>query len=435
MNKFLKLYINIPLIIRIIIGLAAGACIGLVLWFLSVRSVLEINKIVSIISPFGNIFVYMLKMIVIPVIFFSLLAGAASLPIKRFGAVGAKVIIWYLLTSTLAAIIGVILASFVNPASGSGLETWNKMAAGISTEAAEISNKARNFSSILYSMFQNPFQALAEGNFLAIIIFSIIFGLAIRVCIEGSKDQKYIEGLHNLLYLVEICQSVIFKLVDWVLEYSPIGIFFLTIINFGLYGPKIVGPYVSITVGVIGGIFFMIFMAYPLILWLATGHNPFVVLKKIQEAMLMAFMTRSSAATLPVTLKISREELKVHSELSSFALPLGATINMDGVCLHLPMFAILASNMFGIHITIFDLFVLVVMTVLSAVGTGGVPGGSLMLLFIILKPMGLTPGQISIIIALALGINPILDMFETMANVTGDLLCTYVVANREKMID
>ena len=149
----------------------------------------------------------------------------------------------------------------------------------------------------------------------------------------------------------------------------------------------------------------------------------------------MAFITRSSAATLPVSIKTAQEELKVHSELAGFSLPLGATINMDGVCVHLPMFAVLAANMFGLQLTLSGLLILVITTVLASIGAGGVPGGSLMLLFIILETMGLTGEQVSIVVALALGINPILDMFETMNNVTGDLVCTFAVAHNEGLVD
>jgi proton glutamate symport protein len=226
-----------------------------------------------------------------------------------------------------------------------------------------------------------------------------------------------------------------FKLVDWVLEYSPIGVLALTIVNFGLYGPSIVGPYVSVTLGVILGILAMIFAVYSVLLWAVTRHSPADVLKRIREPMIMAFITRSSAATLPVSIKAAQEKLRIHNELASFSLPLGATINMDGVCVHLPMFAILAANMFGVELTLSSLIVLVLTTVLASIGAGGVPGGSLMLLFIILEGMGLRPEQVAVIVALALGINPILDMFETMNNVTGDLVCSYAVATNQGLVD
>jgi Na+/H+-dicarboxylate symporter len=179
----------------------------------------------------------------------------------------------------------------------------------------------------------------------------------------------------------------------------------------------------------------MIFVVYSVLLMIITRQNPLAFFQRIKEVMLMAFTTRSSAATLPVTLKTATEKLHIHSELAGFSLPLGATINMDGVCIHLPMFAVLAANLFGIELTAGRLVVLVITTVLASIGAGGVPGGSLMLMLIILEPLGLNSQQIAIIVALALGINPVLDMFETMNNVTGDVVCTYVVAHNEGLLE
>jgi Na+/H+-dicarboxylate symporter len=179
----------------------------------------------------------------------------------------------------------------------------------------------------------------------------------------------------------------------------------------------------------------MVFLVYPALLFIVTRKNPYVIMKGMEEATITAFITRSSAATLPVTLRTIEEKLKVKNELASFSLPLGATINMDGVCVHLPMFAVLSANMFNIDMTMGQLFVLVILTVLASIGAGGVPGGSLMLMFIILGFMDLTGVQVSVIVALALGINPILDMFETANNVTGDMICTYAVADQEGLID
>ncbi len=250
-----------------------------------------------------------------------------------------------------------------------------------------------------------------------------------------AGDAEKIARLRALGGLLEAGRDAMFKLVDWVLEYSPIGVFALTIVNFGLYGPSIVGPYVSVTLGVILGILAMIFVVYSVLLWAVTRRNPVDALKQVREPMLMAFITRSSAATLPVSIKTAQEKLRIHNELASFSLPLGATINMDGVCVHLPMFAILAANMFGIELTLGSLVVLVLTTVLASIGAGGVPGGSLMLLFIILDNMGLRPEQVAVIVALALGINPILDMFETMNNVTGDLVCSCAVATDQGLVD
>ena len=390
------------------------------------------------ISPFGTVFVHMLKMIVVPIIFFSLVVGAASLPVAKFGRIGLKTILWYLACSLLAAVVGASLALLLNPGSGTALDQWQDMAgesAFQSQAMPETTGAAGTLSQLLFNLFKNPFEALATGNFLPIIVFSVMFGLAIRITIEASPGPKKVARLEMLEDFLKACRDAMFKVVDWILEYSPIGVLALTIMNFGLYGPKIVGPYVSVTLGVVFGIILMVFLVYPALLLLVTRRNPLQVLKRIDEAMIMAFITRSSAATLPVSIKTAEEQLKVRSELASFSLPLGATINMDGVCVHLPMFAVLAANIFGIDLTPARLIILVITTVLASIGAGGVPGGSLMLLFIILETMGLTANQVSVIVALALGINPILDMFETMNNVTGDLVCTYAVAHNEGLIE
>ncbi|MCP4641002.1 MAG: dicarboxylate/amino acid:cation symporter [bacterium] len=426
------------LILRIIVCFLMGSAIGGVLWYASTSTGEPVAaRVIPYISPFGVVFVDMLKMLVIPVIFFSLVVGASSLPLGKFGRVGVKTIGWYLGCSVLAALVGVALALLFKPGAGEDLAGWETMANAMGGEAEALAEQAESggtLTQIVRNLFKNPFQSLASGNFLAIIVFSILFGLAIHVSKESADNERTRARLGMLEDFMKACRDVMFKLVEWILEYSPIGVLALSIMNFGLYGPSIVGPYVRVTLGVVFGILVMIFVVYSLLLKLLTGESPFVIFKRIREAMIMAFITRSSAATLPVSIVTATDELKVRRELASFSLPLGATINMDGVCVHLPMFAILAASMFGIHLTAAKLVVLVLTTVLASIGAGGVPGGSLMLLFIILGTMGLSSDQIAVIVALALGINPILDMFETMNNVTGDLVCTYAVAKSEGLV-
>ncbi|MBU1873987.1 dicarboxylate/amino acid:cation symporter [bacterium] len=433
-----KWYTSTSLLIRLLAGFIIGSALGSILWIVSAHTGNPVAESVTpYISPFGSILISLLKMIVIPVIFFSLISGAAALPIRRFGKIGLKVVGWYLFCSLLAAILGASLALVINPGSESNLAGWQKMIETLGTQPDQIINSAPiqgGFISILLNMFQNPFEALASNNFLAIITFSILFGLAIRIILESSDNAEN-HILNQLIQLIEAARDVIFKIVEWILEYSPIGVLALSITNFGLYGPNIAGPYVSVTIGVVSGILVMMFIVYPILLFFVSRRNPYTILRNMDEAIITAFITRSSAATLPVSLHTVQEKLKVRSELASFSLPLGATINMDGVCVHLPMFAVLAANMFHIPLTLTGLIVLVITTVLASIGAGGVPGGSIMLLFIILQTMGLDSTQIAVIVALAMGINPILDMFETANNVTGDMVCTYAVAHNEKLID
>ena len=438
MNKLLRWYFGISLVIRLLAGFACGAVIGLILWKVSVDTGKPIGaNVVGYVSPFGTVFVHMLKMAVIPVVFFSLVSGAASLPIAKFGRVGVKTIGWYLLCSLLAAVVGACIALAVNPGGGDGLSKWQEQAGKVEAKAGEIADEVETegaLTKILFNLFQNPFEALASNNFLPVIVFAIMFGLAIRVVIE-KEGGKQAERLGRLIETIEACRDAMFKVVDWILEYSPIGVLALTMVNFVTYGSAIGDTYLTVVIGIVLGVVVMVFVVYPVLLALVVRQNPFSIMIRLNEAMVMAFTTRSSAATLPVSIKVAEEQLGVHNELASFSLPLGATINMDGVCVHLPMFAVLAANMFGVELTISGLAVLVITTVLASIGAGGVPGGSLMLLFIILESMGLGAEQVAIVVALALGINPILDMFETMNNVTGDLVCTYAVAHNEGLID
>ncbi|NQT52576.1 dicarboxylate/amino acid:cation symporter [bacterium] len=440
MRRALRWYFRTPLILRILVCFVAGAVLGGALWLGGGTSGERVQTVFACVSPFGTVFVHMLKMVVYPVIFFSLAVGSASLAISKFGRVGLKTLAWYLGCSVLAALVGVGLALAINPGSGAELGSWQAMATEQQADTGAIAAQGSGataggvLAQLLFRLFKNPFAALAEGDFLAIIVFAILFGLAIRVTIEAAHSPQSVARLEALLDVLRACQEATFRLVGWILEYSPIGVLALTIVNFGQYGPRIVGPYVSVTLGVVLGITTMVFVVYPVLLWLVTRQNPFAILGRIKEAMITAFITRSSAATLPVSIRTAEEKLGVRNELASFSLPLGATINMDGVCVHLPMFAVLAANMFGLELTAATLALLVLTTVLSSIGAGGVPSGSVFLLFVILQSMGLAEQQVAVIVALALGINPILDMFETMNNITGDLVCTYAVAYNEGLL-
>jgi Na+/H+-dicarboxylate symporter len=425
-------YRSIPILYRMLGAFIIGAVIGLACWYAeSSQGVTLKADLEAWLSPFGMVFVKMLKMIVVPLIFFSLFQGASSLPLKKFGSIGLKVIALYMITSLLAAITGTVFALAINPGK-EGIQLEAPVA--VPGAARPTSSVAVSLADTFLSMFENPFKALADGNFLAIIVFAIMSGLALRVILDESKEGE--EGpLEQVVNFAATINRILFVMVDWIMDYAPIGILALTIVNFTKYGPDLAGPYFNIAVGVIIGILLMIALVYSGLILALTRTNPLKFFKFAQEAMITAFVTRSSGATLPVTLKAAIDDLKIRKELAEFSLPLGATINMDGVCIHLPMFAILAANLFGVELGFSGLLILVITTVLAAVGAGGVPGGSLMLLYIILNSMNLSEMQISQIVAFALGINPILDMFETMNNVTGDLTCTYIVAHKEGMLE
>ena len=433
-RKIFNHYCSVPLFIKMAVAFVLGIIGGIVLFkFGESGSGDCAEKIIQFISPFGTVLISMLKMIVIPIIFFSLISGAASLPIKKFGKIGFFVLMWYFATSLFAALFGCVLAVGLNPK----MQDFTVLSGKFAADVAAMKMKGESgggFAQFLNGLFMNPFQALAEGNFLPIIIFALLFGLAIRVLIDKNGEESEIGKSGNLLLQVlDICQRASFKIIDWIMEYFPLGVFALTAVNFATYGAKLFMPYFQITICVIIGVLSMIFVIYPIFIGIFCRENPYKIICKLKEAVFTAFLTRSSAATLPCSFRVM-DDLNIRRELSSFSLPLGATINMDGVCVHLPVFAILAINIFGLDLSIGRLAILVLSVVFASVGAGGIPGGSVFLLFMVLSNLGLDDAQIATIVALAIGINPLLDMFETACNVTGDNVCTYIVGKKNNML-
>ena len=434
--KLFSYYTRIPLIWRNLGGFVLGCIFGVLLYKLGgIWGQGFLDKTVAILSPFGSVLVNMLKMIVIPIIFFSLIHGAASLSVKAFGKMGLGVIGWYFFTSLYAAIFGCVIALLFNPKLASAGELAGKMASQVETMQNSNTGAGNAFCNIILGLFANPFKSLAEGNFLPVIVFAILFGLAARVVLDTATDDHTKEITGKMLDLIEAMQKAIFKMIDWIMGYFPIGIFALTACNFAVFGVVLFQSYFQVALCVISGVILMLLVCYPLALAIICRENPYPILWKLREPILTAFVTRSSAAALPVSLKTAATKLKVKGELSNFTLSLGATVNMDGVCIHLPVFAVLAANLFGFELTIIQMCLLILGVVFASVGAGGVPGGSIFLLFLVLDCLNLTPVQTSTIIALALGINPLLDMFETACNVAGDNVGTYVVGKKLGMIE
>ena len=429
MKRFFSGYFKIPLVWRILSGFALGVSLGLAASRFPKE---ELDAVLPYIEPLGTLLISMLKMIVFPIIFFSLIIGAASLPLKKSGKLGGAVLLWYFATSFFAALFGIGAASVLNPRMANAIETAACHQGEY--EAMKSGGGGGGLNGLLVGMFQNPFQALAEGRFLAIVVFSILFGLAARVLLESVKipetEKGYIESF------LEICRgaaAVSFKLIDWVMEYFPFGVLALSFVNFARSGILLFGPYFRIVGCVIVCVAGMIFLVYPAAVLLFCRENPYKFLSRLRGPIITAFATRSSAAALPVSFRTA-ERIGISPSLSSFSLPLGCTINMDGVCVHLPVFVLLASNLFGVPLTAEQLLILLVSVVFASVGAGGVPGGSVFLLFMILENAGFHQDQVATVVALALGINPILDLFETACTVTGDNVCTYIIAKRDGLI-
>lgn len=421
--------VKAPLVAKILIGFVLGTTIGM---FLSEFCSPEFTgKVIHFVAPFGNVLVAILKMVVYPIIFFSLIFGAASLPIKKSGKVGGMVLVWYFATSLFATIFGIAMAFAMNPSMAAAESVAGKYMESATFNGATASASLGDF---IVGLFQNPFAALSNGQFLPIIVFAISFGLCARWILDkSSSDATTRKAVETLIAVCDGAQKVSFKLIDCAIQYFPIGVFALSVVNFAENGTLLFGPYAKITLCVVIGVTAMIFVIYPIAIALFCHENPYRVMIRLREPILTAFVTRSSAATLPVSFK-AMDGIGVDRNLSSFSLPMGATVNMDGVCIHLPVFVVLAANMFGHHIDAIGIASLCISIIFASIGAGGIPGGSIFLLFMVLENMGFPPEQVSLVVALCLGINPILDMFETCCNVTGDNVCTYIVARKNGMI-
>lgn len=417
---------KVPLIARILLGFVLGSGLGLLLG--QTASAETTRAILRWVSPFGDVLVAMLKMVVYPIIFFSLICGASSMPIRSSGKTGGLVMLWYFATSVFATLFGVVMAFVLNPSMHAADDFVQKNVSAVNQVVS--SGNIGSFGDFLIGLFSNPFEALSAGRFLPIIVFAILFGLCARCILDSDSVEESVKS--KVRFAIDVCdgaQQVSFKIIDCVIQYFPFGIFALSLTNFARSGTMLFGPYARIACSVIVCVLIMILVIYPLAILLFCRENPYKVLLKFRHPILTAFVTRSSSATLPMSFHAC-DSVGIDRSISSFSLPMGATVNMDGVCVHLPVFAILAANMFGYELGMLQLATLCISILFASIGAGGIPGGSVFLLFMVLQAMGLQQEHITFIVALALGINPILDMFETACNVTGDNICTYIVSRK-----
>ncbi len=413
---FMDWYFRSNLLMRILIGLIFGAIVGLlagpyILW----------------VQPFGDLFIRLLKMITVPVIFFSLIVGTASISPKRLGRVGVKIILYYLVTTVFAVAIGLIFTNLFKP--GAGLELAVGEAAGKELTRPSIIN------TLLAIVPTNPVEALAKGDVLPIIFFAIFFGIGLAVLRESEKEDIK-SAADVVVTFANGTVEVMYRVVGWVLQYAPIGVFALIAVVFAKQGPKVVGPLALVTLTVYIALAIHVLVVYGTFLRVF-GLRLGKFLKMAREAMITAFVTRSSSGTLPVTMK-NTENMGVPRGIYSFTLPLGATINMDGTCIYQGVCALFVAFAIGRPLSFSEQMIVVLTATLASIGTAGVPGAGAIMLLLVLDSVGLPvePGSaVAAAYAMILGIDAILDMGRTCINVTGDMVGTAVVAKSEGELD
>jgi len=379
----------------------------------------ENNIIYTLILLLGDIFIRLLKMVIVPLIFTSIIMGVSSIKNQsKIGRLGFKTFLYYVSTSLFAILIGLTLANLIQPGIG---------AATIDQAGAFDTSKLTSGTSILDILKRmipfNPISALASGDILGIIFFALFFGIVMNF--TDSKYSSPIKGIIESIY------HIIMKMTQIVIKCAPIGVFGLmtkTVSNTGLSIFRELGLY-ALTIGL--GLSIHLFIILPLILIIFVKINPLQHFRAMASAMVTAFSTSSSSATLPVTMICVKDNVKVSNEVTSFVLPMGATINMDGTALYECAGVLFIAQALGIPLDASQQFIVVITALLASIGAAGIPSAGLVMLFIVTDAVGLQSDAVAIWVGSMLAIDRPLDMFRTMVNISSDSVGAAVIAKSE----
>ena len=397
---------------KILAAMLFGAILGIILNNISVYNSL-INQYLSngVFEVVGKLFVNSLKMLVVPLVFCSITVGITSLGnLSLMGRVGLKAIIIYLLTTAFAITLALIFAIFIEPGQGYEIDSSIQFSA----------KEAPSLSSVLTSIVpSNPILAMADGEMLQIILFAIILGIAITI--TGSKAESFKKGIISL-------NEIMMSMVTIIMKFAPLGVFCLIAKTFATQGIDMIIPLASYFFTVTIVLILHVLLTYSAFLKLIGKVSPFLFLKKMRTAIVFAFSTASSNATIPVTLNTVEKRLGVDKSVASFTVPLGATINMDGTAIMQGVATVFIASVYMVDLTIGDYLTVVLTATLASIGTAGVPGVGLIMLTMVLTQVGLPVEGVAIII----GIDRLLDMMRTAVNITGDSMVSLITSKSEK---
>ena len=393
--------------VQILVALILSVCAGLVI---GPEGLPFVNKWIA---PIGTIFINFIKMMIVPVVTCSLIVGVTSLggDSKKLGRISAKTICLYLVTTAVAIVLGFAVAGIIQP--GVGLDIAGKVAPKV--------KEAPTFMQVLVDMVPtNPVDAMAKGRILPVIIFALLVGIGITQLDE--KRSRFLMDLYDAG--AEVC----YKIIAMVMKFAPLGVFALLLPVVCKNGPKVLLPLLSVILAVAIGCALQCILVYSTLASTMGGVNPVKFFRGMSEAMMLAFTTCSSAAALPVNMKNCQEKLGLSREVTSFVLPLGCTINMDGTALYMGVCSLFVANAFGVNLTTSDMIMIVFTGTLASIGTAGVPGAGLIMLAMVLQAVQLPMEGL----ALVAGIDRVLDMFRTCVNITGDGAVCCVVDKSER---
>lgn len=404
---------KIPLANKVIIALITGIAFGLIAhgFFPTQFNDLFVKWILT---PLGNVFLRGIKMIVVPLVLCSLISGAASMgDMKKLGRVGGKILTYYVLTTALAVTIALIFANLINP--GAGLN----MPLPTEYKAAEVPFIMDVFTNMIPT---NPIESLVKGEMLQIIVFAILFGISMTLIGEPAKP---------LLNVINQANDVMIKIIGIVMLVAPYGVFALISKVFIAQGLDVLLPLLKYTFTILLVLLIQMLLVYGSALKILGKVNPIKFYKKFWTVMVVAFSTSSSNATIPINLNTCQKKLGVPDSISSFTIPLGATINMDGTAIMQGVAAIFIAQLFGVDLNFTQQLLIILTATLASVGTAGVPGAGIVMLAMVLQQVGIPLEGI----ALILSVDRIIDMCRTVVNITGDAVGTIIVSSSEKELD
>lgn len=400
---------------KILIGMGLGLVLGVILNRVD-SPMLQSVLVDGLFAMGGTMFLNALRMLVVPLVVFSLLTGVLGIgDIRVLGRVGGKSFVLYIMTTAIAIAVAICMALIVGP--GQNFVMTGVDATGI--RVAERPSPWEVFANIIPA---NPVAALAQGEMLQIIFYVIVVGIA--AVMLGERSAPFARAC-------EYMNELMMKVVNIVMLFAPIGVFCLIARTFANQGIELFVPMLAYVGTLVGALFLHLFVTLMIILKVFSGLSPVAFMRKIRPAQIFAFSTASSNATIPVTMRCVTEKMGVDNSVASFTVPFGATINMDGTAIMQGVATVFLANVYDVDLGIAGYLTVILMSVLASIGTAGVPGVGLVMLTMVLVQVGLPVEGIGLI----LGVDRLMDMIRTAVNITGDAVVTVIVAKGEKKID
>ncbi|NZA28223.1 dicarboxylate/amino acid:cation symporter [Luteimonas sp. SJ-92] len=408
---------------KMLIGFAVGVAAGIAANLLFADAPWLEALIAYVTDPIGQLFLRLLFMLVMPLVFSALVLGVVEIGDPRaLGRIGTKTLLWVLAVTTIAVSIGLLMVNLIQPGTGLPPEVGEGLLAASSDRAAEIATAREGVSGIqilLNIVPRNPVEAAANGDLIAVMFFALMFGVAATV-IRSRSTRSFVDAVQGIY---DIC----LKLIGWVIALAPYAVAALLFSITAKLGFDVLVQLARFVGTVLAALAIHFFVVFPLLLRLFGGMGPLAFLRGAQPALLTAFSTSSSSATLPTTLKVTVDNLGVPSRVARFVCTLGATANMNGTALFEGITVLFLAQFFGVELTIAQQVMILVLCIFGSIGAAGVPGGSLPVIAMILAMFGIPPEGIGLI----LGVDRLLDMCRTVVNVGGDMAGSVVIGRSE----